>query len=141
MKQPITNLRICDIWPFPDSPACVVHEADGDTFLAQPFNQRPVLPQQRESIGIKNVLTACVVREDLLVCFQSRTLRSERLIRGFALTQEPGGRRRIADPSRNYGTADKDIDKSTAIAVHLVDGRSELVLCTTTGNVLRYLET
>ena len=80
------------------------------------------------------------MREDLLVCLRSRTLRSERLMCGFALSQEPGGQRRIAGPSRGFGAADKDIEKSTAIAVHLVDGKSELVLCTTTGKVLRYLE-
>ena len=34
--------------------------------------------------------------------------------------------------------AKKCIGKSTATAVHLVDGRSELVLLTTSGVVLRY---
>lgn len=81
-----------------------------------------------------------MIREDLLVCLKSKILRSERLMCGFALLQEPGAQRRIVGPGNNLGVADKAIDKSTAITGHLADGRSELVLCTISGKVLRYVE-
>ena len=67
--------------------------------------------------------------------------RSERLLCGYALSQEPGPRRRVIDQRRDFCSADKDVDKSTAIAALLDNGngRSELLLCTSTGKILRYV--
>ena len=141
LKQPITNSSGYQIWPFPDSPACVIYEAHDDTFLAQPAqpsDQTKAKP--RHSIGIPNVLTAFVVREDLLICLRSKTIGFGRELFGFAIPQEPGGPRCIAGRGQRLGAAKKDIEKSTATAVHVVDGKSELVLCTTVGKVLRYVE-
>ena len=139
-KQTNTNPHACDIWPYPDSPACFIHEAHAGTFLAQSLDQPQSEPHRRNSIEISSVLTACLVREDLLVCLKSKIFRNERLLCGFTLSQEPKGQRRIAGRQRDFGAADKDIDKSTAIAAHVVNGKSELVLCTTTGKVLRYIQ-
>lgn len=139
-KQTITNPRTCDIWPYLDSPACFINDAHGGTFLAQSLHQPQSEPHQRNSIEISSVLTACLIREDLLVCLKSKILRSERLLCGFILSQEPKGQRRIAVGQQDFCAAHKDIDKSTATAVRLVNGKSELVLCTTTGKVLRYVQ-
>ena len=62
------------------------------------------------------------------------------LMCGFELLQEPGGQHRIAGQSQDLGAANKLIDKSTATAARVVDGRSEIVLCTITGKVLRYVQ-
>lgn len=139
-EQTITNPRTCDIWPYLDSPACFINDAHGGTFLAQSLNQPQSEPHQRKAIEISSVLTACLIRDDLLVCLKSKLFRSERLLCGFTVSQEPEGQRHIAGRQRDFCAAHKDIDKSTATAVHLVNGKSELVLCTTTGKVLRYVQ-
>ena len=66
-------------------------------------------------------------------------LRSERLLCGYTLSQEPGAKRCITGGC--LCSTDKDVDKSTAIAALLVNGngRSKLVLCTSTGKVLHYV--
>ena len=133
-----TNSSTCDIWPFLDSPACIIHEANGSTFLAQPMEQSQLEPQKKNSIGIANALTGCVIREGLLVYLESRLFRSERFLCGLALSQEPGGQRRIAGPRLDLCTANKGIGKSTATAAHFAHGKSQLVLCTIAGEVLRY---
>ena len=139
-KKIDTNSPTYSIWPCLDSPACVIHEAHGGAFLAQPLDQPQSKPQQRSPIKISNLLTACVVQDDLFVCLKSRTLRSERRLCGFVLSQEPRSQRRIAGQCRDLGAASKVIEKSTAIAARLVNGKSELVLCTVTGKVLRYVQ-
>lgn len=138
-KKTDTNYPPSDIWPCPDSPACIIHEAHGGTFLAQALDEPQLEPQQRNSIWIPKALTACVVREDLLVCLQSKAF-NKRLLCGFQLSQEPRGQRRIAGPRQDLRAANKDIEKSTATAARLVDGKSQLVLCTITGKVLRYVQ-
>ena len=138
----ITDSRTCDIWPYPDSPACLIHDAHGGTFLAQPMDQDqpPLEPLQRDLIGIPNALIGCVIREDLLVCLKSKMLRSERVLCVLALSRELRGLRRIAGRVQDLNAANKCITKSTAIATRLINGKSELVLFTTNGKILRYVQ-
>ncbi len=103
-------------------------------------DQRPPEPLQRDSIGIPNALIGCVVREDLLVCLKSKMLRSERLVCGLALSRELRGLRRIAGRVQDLSVANKCINKSTAVATRLINGKSELVLFTTNGKILRYVQ-
>ena len=84
-------------------------------------------------------MTGCVVRDDLLVCLTSKVLHQGQLC-GFALYQEPTGQRRMAHQGENLGSTGKGMKGSTAMAMHLVGGRVELVLCTLAGEVLRYIE-
>ena len=63
-----------------------------------------------------------------------------RLLFGLALSQEPGKPRRIIEGEQDLGEAHKSIDKTTAVAAFLVNGKCELVLCTNTGKVLRYVQ-
>lgn len=58
----------------------------------------------------------------------------------FALLQEPNGQRRIAGQCQDLCAASKSIQKSTAIAAQIVDDKSEVVLCTRTGKILRYMQ-
>ena len=141
-QQIDTNSNTYNLLPCFDSPSCVVHEAHGDAFLAQCIIPPQAEPQQRNSIEISNALTACVVWEDVLVCIKSRMLHFERLMCGFALLQEPKGQRRIATASQcqDLGAANRSIEKSTATASRVVNGKSEIVLCTITGKVLRYIQ-
>ena len=139
-QQINTNSDTYDLWPFFDSPACVIHEAHGDAFLAQCLDRMQTEPQQRNSIGISNVLTACVVWEDVLICIKSRMFRSERLMCGLALLHEPKGQHRIAGQCQDLCAANKSIEKFTASAARVVDGKTEIVLCTITGKVLRYVQ-
>ena len=111
-------------------------------FLAQRLDQPQREPRQRESIGIWNTVTGCILQEDLLIYVKKpKMLRSERLLYGYTLSQEPGAKRRITGRCRDFCSADKDVDKLTAIAAFCGNGngRSELVLCTSTGKVLRYV--
>ena len=140
MGQQTVNASTCEIWPFPNSPACVVHEAHAGTFLAQPLKQPQARLQQRESVDISKALIGCVVLDDLLVCLKPRNLHSGRELYGFVLSREPTGQPRIVSKGRRLGAASKDIKTSTTIAAHVVGGKVELVLCTTTGEVLRYIE-
>ena len=89
---------------------------------------------------ISNALSACVVREDLFVYVKPKLLPTRRLLFGLELSQEPGELRRLVDQPRDLGEADKGIEKSTAAAACLVNGKSQLVLCTTTGKILRYVQ-
>lgn len=139
-QQIDTNSATYNLWPFFDSPACVIHEAHGDAFLAQCSDQRQAEPQQRNSIGISNALTACVVWEDVLVCIKSRMFHLERLMCGFAFLQEPKSQRRTAGQCQDLCAASKSIEKFTATAARVVKGKSEIVLCTITGKVLRYVQ-
>ena len=59
---------------------------------------------------------------------------------GFAMSQEPQAERRIAKESQIFCVTDKDINKSSATAMHFANGRSDFVICTTTGKILRYVE-
>ena len=118
----------------------MVHEAHAGTFLAQPLDQPQANFQQRNPVGIPNALTGCVVGDDLLVCLTSRTIHFGTELYGFELSQESTGQRRMASQRRKLGAASKGIKSSTAIAMHVVGGKVELVLCTTAGDVLRYVE-
>ena len=129
-----------NLLPCFDSPACVIHEAHGDTFLAQCLNQPQAEPQQRNSVDISNALTACVIWKDVLVCIKSRMFHFERLMCSYALLQESRGQRRIAGQCQDLGAANRDIEKFTATASRVVNGKSEIVLCTITGKVLRYVQ-
>ena len=134
------NSPTYNIWPCLDSLACVIHEAHGGAFLAQPSDQPQLEPRERNSVEISHALTACVVWDDFFVCLKSRQFHSERLLCGFVLSPEIRGQRCIAGQHRDLCAANKGIAKSTATAARRVDGKSELVLCTITGKVLRYVQ-
>ena len=135
-KKSDTNSPTYEIWPCLDLPACVIHEAHGGAFLAQPLDQPPSESRQRNFIKISNALTVCAVRDDLFVYFRSKLLHSD--LYGFTLSREPTGLHRIEGPGRKICAADKGIKHSTAAAAHFVDGKSKLVLFTITGEILRY---
>ena len=120
--------------------ACVIREPDGSTFIAHDLSQPQSQIQQRNHIGIPSALVACVALNYTLICIEEQNW-YKRQISEYQLQELQDKSWRIAKTSLKLGDAENVIAKDTEISAQVVEGKTELILCTTKGKILKYART
>lgn len=131
---------IFSIWPYPSLPACVLRESHGATFVAQAFFSERERPRPREPIGLPDLLTACVIDDQSLLCVSNRglsTLRGTKLHQ-YRLVQGGNDRRKISGHSSGLGTAKISKSPITMTVSTSAVGVVNILICTISGELLKY---
>ncbi len=131
--------------PFLQGNSCIVREKDGSMFVAQPHaqgNLSGLNPFPRQSTGMTDTLVACMARGNILISVEKRNgIKRSRAIREYQLEIGQSGLLKIGQPGKDLGSVDHSINEDAHIAVKMVDdGRRMLILCTSKGEVIKYLQ-
>ena len=133
-----------NIMPFPKNDACVIREKNGGTFIAHPNQSHIGQAQGREYSGIPRALAACVTFDGMLICVEKHQYLpgKPREIHEYPLRERDSfGSRYIGSASKSLGSVDRIVDETARIAIRLTeDHKQMLVLCTSKGVVLRFLQ-
>lgn len=114
-------------------------------FVAQPHaqgNLSGLNPFPRQSTGMTDTLVACMARGNILISVEKRNgIKRSRAIREYQLEIGQSGLLKIGQPGKDLGSVDHSINEDAHIAVKMVDdGRRMLILCTSKGEVIKYLQ-
>ena len=128
------------LWPYESMPACIVYNSHGSIFVIHPNTDLQEQPQKRQSLMIPSALVGRVARDNVLICIQKGLMKGRKpKIFEYELSKGTDERFLITKSSDGLASVEYSVDETAKIALGLYEGQLLLSLCTTKGEITRYI--